>query len=443
MQLRVGLLAVATLLLIVILLFMIGGETSLIRWLEPKQVFHVYFPEAPGVTAGTPVRKAGIRIGQVSAVEYVEDVRDPKLRQQLGDRIKRGGVVVSIKIDRDRRIYSDEVCRVRNDSLMGDAELVFVKRVEKTDPEENGDTGGNGDSDPGQQHNPNAQGSPQSGQFSRNVLPPGTLLDGEADLGPLQLARELQDEFSLAIGSVTQTSNEIRILVERMNEFLGTRDHAGPRQEQIGDVIETTTSAMKSVKQLADNANQLIGDQQVQSDLKDAVAQFPQTVGDLRGTLAQASGTFEKMDDTISRLNNSLGNIERFTRDLGEQGPVMIERLERGSENLELLLAQMYAFSQALNSQDGTLGRLIRDPQLYENLNEAVANIEQVTRDLKPVVRDARVFSDKIARHPELLGVRGAMKQSSGTKGAPRLSELLRPSGREQPASYRSYAPPR
>ena len=242
---------------------------------------------------------------------------------------------------------------------------------------------------------------------------------------------------------MAETSNEIRVFVERVNDFMGTREDVGPRQEQLGDVIDTTSSAMRSVRQLADNANQVIGDPQVQQDLKSAVAEFPEAVGDVRHTLGQASQTLDKMDDTISRLNNSLGNIERFTRDLGEQGPVMIERLERGSENLELLLAQMYAFSQALNGEEGTLGRLIRDPQLYENLNQAVANIEQVSRDLKPVVRDARVFSDKIARHPELLGVRGAIGQSSGTKGAPRLSELLTPSDREQPASYRSYAPPR
>ncbi len=436
MQLRIGLMVVAIALLTAILLFMIGGEQSLVHWLQRKQVFHVYFPEAPGVTAGTPVRKAGIRIGRVSAVQYVEDVSDPKLRQQLGDRTKRGGVVVTIKIDRNRKIYRDEVCRVRTDSLVGDAVLVFVKDAGEQDSGENGNSG------PGEHLNPGPQSSPQSEEMSRRILAPGTLLDGEVDVGPLQLARELQDEFSAAIQSVARTSEEIRVFVERVNEFLGAREEVGPRQEQFGDIIDTTSSAMKSVKELADNANRVIGDRQVQRDLKDSVAQFPGAIGDVRGTLDRASQTFEKMDDTISRLNNSLGNIERFTRDLGERGPVMIERLERGSENLELLLGQVYAFSQALNSQEGTLGRLIRDPQLYENLNQTVANIEQVSRDLKPVVRDVRIFSDKIARHPELLGVRGAMQQSTGTKGAPRLSELLGTSGRAETTSYRNYAPP-
>jgi phospholipid/cholesterol/gamma-HCH transport system substrate-binding protein len=417
MQLRIGLMVVFIGLIIAILLFMIGGEQSLVYWLQRKQVFHVYFSEAPGVTRGTPVRKAGIRIGRVSHVQYAEDVDDPNIREQLDDRRKQGGVVVTIEIDRNRRIYSDEVCRVRNDSLMGDAVLVFVRGRGENEP------GNNGNGAPGGRHDPGPQPSPLPQDQSRTVLPPGTLLEGEVDLGPLQLARELQDEFAVAIQSVAETSNEIRIFAERMNEFLGSREEAGPRQEQFGDVIDTTSSAMKSVKELADNANQVIGD--------------------MRNTLDRASRTFDKMDDTISRLNNSLGNIQRFTEDLGERGPVMIERLERGSENLELLLAQMYAFSQALNSQEGTLGRLIRDPQLYENLNKAVANIEQVSRDLKPVVRDVRVFSDKIARHPELLGVRGALEQTTGTKGAPRLSELLGTSGRANPTSYPSHAPPR
>ena len=34
----------------------------------------------------------------------------------------------------------------------------------------------------------------------------------------------------------------------------------------------------------------------------------------------------------------------------------------------------------------------------------------------KPIVRDMRIFSDKVARHPELIGVGGALKGSSGLK---------------------------
>jgi phospholipid/cholesterol/gamma-HCH transport system substrate-binding protein len=49
---------------------------------------------------------------------------------------------------------------------------------------------------------------------------------------------------------------------------------------------------------------------------------------------------------------------------------------------------------------------------------------------MKPIIHDARVFSDKIARHPELLGVRGAIQRNAGTKGVPRFS------GENQPALW-------
>ena len=58
----------------------------------------------------------------------------------------------------------------------------------------------------------------------------------------------------------------------------------------------------------------------------------------------------------------------------------------------------------------------MRDPDLYQNLNKAAQNIAQLSCELRPIVADARVFSDKIARHPELLGVSGALQRSAGTK---------------------------
>ncbi len=57
----------------------------------------------------------------------------------------------------------------------------------------------------------------------------------------------------------------------------------------------------------------------------------------------------------------------------------------------------------------------MNDRQLYDRLNRAAKNIEEVSRELKPIIDDARVFSDKIARHPGVI-VRDAMKPGVGIK---------------------------
>ena len=46
-------------------------------------------------------------------------------------------------------------------------------------------------------------------------------------------------------------------------------------------------------------------------------------------------------------------------------------------------------------------------------------NVDELTRDLKPILYDVRDFTDKISRHPELLGVRGAIKKDAGLKSSP------------------------
>ena len=53
------------------------------------------------------------------------------------------------------------------------------------------------------------------------------------------------------------------------------------------------------------------------------------------------------------------------------------------------------------------------------HVNHVAKNVDELTRDLKPLLDDARIFTDKIARHPELLGVRGAIKKDAGFKDTP------------------------
>jgi phospholipid/cholesterol/gamma-HCH transport system substrate-binding protein len=46
-----------------------------------------------------------------------------------------------------------------------------------------------------------------------------------------------------------------------------------------------------------------------------------------------------------------------------------------------------------------------------------VSNVNHLTLELRPIVDDVRVFTDKIARHPEQLGVRGALdRRPAGIK---------------------------
>jgi hypothetical protein len=67
----------------------------------------------------------------------------------------------------------------------------------------------------------------------------------------------------------------------------------------------------------------------------------------------------------------------------------------------------------------GTIQKFFTDPSLYNNLNLAACQITTIMPRLDRILRDVETFADKIARHPESLGVGGAVRPSAGLKEAP------------------------
>ena len=66
-------------------------------------------------------------------------------------------------------------------------------------------------------------------------------------------------------------------------------------------------------------------------------------------------------------------------------------------------------FAKKLNQRDSALGQLVNDPKTADDIRQLIAK-------LKPILDDVRIFTDKVSRHPEMLGVRGALQRYPGIK---------------------------
>jgi phospholipid/cholesterol/gamma-HCH transport system substrate-binding protein len=150
----------------------------------------------------------------------------------------------------------------------------------------------------------------------------------------------------------------------------------------------------------------------VKSQLASAIKDIPVIIQETRQMVG-------RLNETVSTAERNLQNVESFTRPLGERGQFVVARLEESVSKLDTMMDEMVTFSRSLNSQKGSLGRLINDPDLYDNVTRVVGEIEDISQQLQPIIRDARTFSDRIARHPEVLGVGGALQGSTGTKPLP------------------------
>ncbi len=142
---------------------------------------------------------------------------------------------------------------------------------------------------------------------------------------------------------------------------------------------------------------------------------MPGLVGDARTTL-------QSLDGVVSSAQNNLQNLESLTQPLGERGPELAQLVTSAAENLDIVLADAGEFVDSLNNSQGTVGKLVKDPELYSNVNVLVCNanvvlahINDLAKELRPIIGDVRVFTDKVAREPGRI-LSGAAATGIGVK---------------------------
>jgi len=270
-----------------------------------------------------------------------------------------GKVIVTVRIKEGVLLRQNEVCKIRA-SLLGDAVLEFVP-------------------------------SPDKPPIPIN---PEELQKGEVDISPLEVVGDIQKPLKDTIESIGDTSRRLEGILKQ-------------NEGRINSMITMAEESLKLSKTTFDNLNKMIGDEQSRQQLARAIQQLP----DLITSTQQA----------VQQLDLVLKDVQAFSRPLRERGPSLADNLDQSLSKLNATLDQMYLFAQALNNNTGTLGQLVHNRELYDRLNTTIANLEEVSQRLRPIVEDARIFTDKVARHPGIL-VRDAVRPQAGFKGVPGMT---------------------
>ena len=104
MQFRIGMFVIVAGLVLTMMIVWFGESPAILR----DQVYiKVHYAEAPGVIEGVPVRKSGIRIGEVFSNAFDERPGQPD------------GVIVTLALERRYKLHEGTVPRL-NRSLIGD-----------------------------------------------------------------------------------------------------------------------------------------------------------------------------------------------------------------------------------------------------------------------------------------------------------------------------------
>jgi phospholipid/cholesterol/gamma-HCH transport system substrate-binding protein len=399
MQFRVGVVMLATMIIGTILATLNGPvPRDLLPWGVRSYRIAIELPQAPGVGLNTPVRKNGLLIGRVSDIEDLDN-----------------GVIVKVDIDGDRRLLTSHVPHVRT-SVLGDATIDFVSEPIAEPPQQLTD-----------------------GARIPGVVDPNPF-DSIAKLG------DLQDDVQETMQALARAGNEVADVAARVDEAFGSETEEG----RIKRLLDTTERAMLQLGDAAAAFNEILGDNVLdepatqsappatqgippanqgtrpstniaaslanfqQPDQAEVVIQVPTTRDRLKQALNELPDavrdfrvTMQELQVVLDSANKNFRDLEGFTQPLGQNGPRIVNSILETTEGLDRMVEELNVFSRALSSREGTLGQLIHDRQVYENLNRLIHNANQVvlqvndiTLRLRPVVNDARIFMDKVAREP-------------------------------------------
>ncbi|GIW81126.1 MAG: hypothetical protein KatS3mg105_2933 [Gemmatales bacterium] len=93
-----------------------------------------------------------------------------------------------------------------------------------------------------------------------------------------------------------------------------------------------------------------------------------------------------------------------------------MRNLQDSTAQLNRLAYEARQFLQYLSRSNGTLNALISDATLYNHLTDAACIIRRTLPRVDRILSDLEVFADKIARHPEAIGIGGVVRPGSGLK---------------------------
>ncbi|HEV8061249.1 MAG TPA: hypothetical protein VGP68_15320, partial [Gemmataceae bacterium] len=132
--------------------------------------------------------------------------------------------------------------------------------------------------------------------------------------------------------------------------------------------------------------------------------------------LKEARQSAKQIDDTIKVTEQVMANLQKATKPIADRSEAVMKNLEELTDGLNKTLYDTRELLKIFSEGDGTFKRLLTDASLFNNVN-LLLNRTLPSIDL--ILHNIEVFSDKLARHPELIGLGGAVRPSSGLKDSP------------------------
>jgi phospholipid/cholesterol/gamma-HCH transport system substrate-binding protein len=319
-------------------IYVIGQER---RVFDPKIEYQASFPDVQGLKPGAPVRLGGVDIGTVISVRHGPNTQDDRLY-----------VKMEIVREEASRIREDSTARVANKGLLGD------KMMEIT------------------------PGTP-----GRAQLPPGSAVHSEDP-----------PDYTNLLNQVGEVAKKTEAIATNLEKTTATFADEGMRSD-MRESMRSVTVILNNVAQSKGYAGKLLNDPA-------EAERISQTFAKLDQTAARMNGAIDGFNKIINQVNHGPGFAHSLVYD--EEGTKTLKQIggaadevaqslkgiregnglargllyggpgqEKANENLTAMSGDLRAIVADVRAGKGTIGGLLVDPSIYEDMKSLLGNVQR------------------------------------------------------------------
>lgn len=351
-NMRIGALVGASLLILMLILFFIGSEQ---RIFSRKNDYQVRLDTVSGLAEGNPVKLSGVTIGAVKEIWLPRDARQGEVK-----------IALSIERKYSERIRTDSRARLKKLGLLtGDSYIDIT---------------------------PGAPNLP--------VLPAGSLIPAQRQTNVDQLissGEDLVDNFV----QISYSLKNILGRVDRGEGLLGELTSQPDTKQRLTDTLLVTLNKTNALLQQVESGKGLVGKlvydesygTQLTASLDSSIRSLETIMANVQGSFESGTGalpallndvqTRDKAVALVDNLHTTSANLVAVSQSM-QTGEGLVPRLlhdrDYADETLRefsLLVSELRGMASKLNRGEGTAGKLIADPAVYESINDILIGINE------------------------------------------------------------------
>ena len=147
----------------------------------------------------------------------------------------------------------------------------------------------------------------------------------------------------------------------------------GPLEDKVNNTLVTLDVLLHSIIDILDP--------KTRANLQKSIANLHTTMESLNGASSSLNGLLK---ENKTSLNNTFANLENMTTNFNSLSD-SLSKLETGKlfSELQNVVTRFDTITSALEKGEGSMGKLLTDEQLYENLKGASKQLDELLEDVK------------------------------------------------------------